>query len=322
MPWPHEGQTTEVSWVSAALMRVPQCSRGCAGAPDPSGRRTCTPRCRARSGRNAAHTRKRKSENGRTLEKTACRPLFLPLIGERVHLQELLIARALHGDQVRQRDGRADLGEVHPPVRIHRLAHAYRPRHGFPVTFADAGFASFVAPIGCGRRCRPCSAFVTGCAGPAVGSLDELTGLAGLAAFALFTALQSLQTLRLSRSSLLPSLTAPEIPRARGRDHFRRCTAPRGHRKNGTRGAHAPLARAARPEPECESSPAVGDQPPPGAPPAPRPRLVDSAPGRDGLLDLDLGAGVSELLLDVLSLLLRDALLDLGGSTRPGPWPP
>src|SRR3989304_2407265 len=66
----------------------------------------------------------------------------------------------------------------------------------------------------------------------------------------------------------------------------------------------------------------MGPPPPGGAPPpppAPRqplgPDSVDSAPGRDGLLNLDLGAGFRELLLDVLSLLLRDALLDLGGST-------
>jgi hypothetical protein len=58
----------------------------------------------------------------------------------------------------------------------------------FPVTFADAGFASFVAPIGLGGLAAAAGlAAFTGFA--ALVGFDELTGLAGLAAFALFTAL-------------------------------------------------------------------------------------------------------------------------------------
>jgi hypothetical protein len=58
----------------------------------------------------------------------------------------------------------------------------------FPVTFADAGFASFVAPIGLGGLAAAAGlAAFTGFA--ALVGFDELTGRAGLAAFALFTAL-------------------------------------------------------------------------------------------------------------------------------------
>jgi hypothetical protein len=58
----------------------------------------------------------------------------------------------------------------------------------FPVTFADAGFASFVAPIGLGGLAAAAGLAAFTGFGALVG-FDELTGLAGLAAFTLFTAL-------------------------------------------------------------------------------------------------------------------------------------
>ena len=49
---------------------------------------------------------------GKTELKTVCRPGIFPLVGQQIHLQKLLVRLLLNLDQIRNRNGSLDFGEI------------------------------------------------------------------------------------------------------------------------------------------------------------------------------------------------------------------